>query len=205
LKDAGVAALLVDTGYPPDAMPLGEMRQLLGCEVHEVVRIEACAERLLEQRLSWTAFVEAFRRTLHGAAPRCVAFKTIVAYRSGLDVRRWTEDECVAADSGALAAVARGGRPRLIEKPVLDRLVEMTLDIAAQTGRPLQIHTGFGDPDIDLVRANPVLLRTVLEDPRWPQTRLVLLHMAYPYTREAAFMTAVWPQVHLDLSLALPF
>ncbi len=29
--------------------------------------------------------------------------------------------------------------------------------------------------------------------------------MAYPYTREAAFMTAVWPQVHLDLSLALPF
>jgi predicted TIM-barrel fold metal-dependent hydrolase len=33
----------------------------------------------------------------------------------------------------------------------------------------------------------------------------VLLHMAYPYTREAAFATAVWPQVHLDLSLALPF
>jgi predicted TIM-barrel fold metal-dependent hydrolase len=29
--------------------------------------------------------------------------------------------------------------------------------------------------------------------------------MAYPYVREAAFMTAVWPQVHLDLSLALPF
>src|SRR5262249_11684856 len=148
---------------------------------------------------------EAFRRTLHGAAPRCVAFKTIVAYRSGLDVRRWTEDECVASYSRALAAVPRGGRPRLIEKPVLDRLVEMTLDIAALTGRPLQIHTGFGDPDIDLVRANPVLLRTVLEDPRWLQTRLVLLHMAYPYTREAAFMTAVWPQVHLDLSLALPF
>jgi predicted TIM-barrel fold metal-dependent hydrolase len=32
----------------------------------------------------------------------------------------------------------------------------------------------------------------------------VLLHLAYPYFREAAFMTAVWPQVHLDLSLAIP-
>src|SRR5262249_51969627 len=130
LKEAGVAALLVDTGYPPDAMPLGEMRQLLSCEIHEGVRIEACAERLLEQRLSWEAFVEAFRRTLHDAAPRCVAFKTIIAYRSGLDVRRWTEDECVASYARALVEVPHGGRPRLTEKPVLDRLVEMTLEIA---------------------------------------------------------------------------
>ncbi len=45
----------------------------------------------------------------------------------------------------------------------------------------------------------------MLEDRRWTTAQLVLLHMAYPYTREAAFMTAVWPQVHLDLSLALPF
>ena len=29
--------------------------------------------------------------------------------------------------------------------------------------------------------------------------------MAYPYAREAAFMTAVWPQVYLDVSLALNF
>jgi predicted TIM-barrel fold metal-dependent hydrolase len=28
--------------------------------------------------------------------------------------------------------------------------------------------------------------------------------MAYPYFREATFLAAVWPQVHLDLSLALP-
>ena len=81
----------------------------------------------------------------------------------------------------------------------------MTLEVASETGRPLQIHSGFGDPDIDLIRANPLLLRPLLEDPRWARARLVLLHMAYPYAREAAFMTAVWPQVHLDLSLALPF
>ena len=29
--------------------------------------------------------------------------------------------------------------------------------------------------------------------------------MSYPYAREAAFMAAVWPQVYVDLSLALPF
>jgi len=81
----------------------------------------------------------------------------------------------------------------------------VTLEVARETGRPLQVHAGFGDPDIDLLRADPLLLRPILEDPRWAEIRVVLLHMAYPYAREAAFMAAVWPQVHLDLSLALPF
>jgi len=205
LADASVATLLVDTGYPPDAMPLSEMRELLGCKVHEVVRIETCAERLLARRLPYGEFVDAFRRTLSEAAPGCVAFKYIIAYRSGLDVRAWTAGECAASYARALAAVPAGGGARLTEKPLLDRLFEVTLEVASQTGRPLQLHTGFGDPDIDLIRANPLLLRPVLEDPRWADARLVLLHMAYPYVREAAFMTAVWPQVHLDLSLALPF
>jgi len=205
LTDAGVATLLVDTGYPPDAMPLAEMRAALGCTIHEVVRIETCAERLLSRRLPYEEFVDAFRRTLSEAAPGCVAFKSIIAYRSGLDIRAWSEDECEASYRRAIAAIPAGGRPRLTEKPLLDRLVLVTLEVASETGRPLQIHSGFGDPDIDLIRANPLLLRPLLEDPRWARARLVLLHMAYPYAREAAFMTAVWPQVHLDLSLALPF
>jgi predicted TIM-barrel fold metal-dependent hydrolase len=203
--EAGIAALLVDTGYPAEAMPLADMRRRLGCAIHEVVRIETCAERLLVQRLSYEAFVGAFRQALLDAAPGCVAFKTIVAYRSGLDVGAWSAEDCRASYARAMAAIPPHGRPRLADKPLLDRLVETTLEVARETGRPLQIHTGFGDPDIDLLRANPLLLRPILEDPRWASIRIVLLHMAYPYVREAAFMTAVWPQVHLDLSLALPF
>jgi hypothetical protein len=205
LTKADVAALLVDTGYPPDAMPLGEMRRRLDCAVHEVVRIETCAERLLPRRLPYDDFVAEFRRALLDAAPGCVGFKTIVAYRSGLDVRAWSADECAESYARALGAMAPDGRVRLAEKPLLDRLVEVTLEIARETERPLQVHTGFGDPDIDLLRANPLLLRPILEDRRWTGTRIVLLHMAYPYAREAAFMAAVWPQVYVDLSLALPF
>jgi hypothetical protein len=203
---AGLAALVVDTGYPADGgLALDAMRRLLGCAVHEVFRIETCAEGLLGEGRSYHEFIGAFRRALLEAAPRCVGFKTIVAYRSGLAVRPWSDDECRASYARAVAAIPPGGRPRLDEKPLLDRLVETTLEVARDTGRPLQIHAGFGDPDLDLLGANPLHLRPILEDPRWASLRLVLLHMGYPYTREAAFMTAVWPQVHLDLSLALPF
>lgn len=203
--EAGIDALLVDTGYPPTAMPLGEMRQRLGCAVHEVFRVETCAERLLAERLTCDDFLGAFRRALLAASGECVAFKTIVAYRSGLAIRAWSDDECRDSYARAVAAIPPGGAPRLVDKPLLDRLVEITLEVAREAGRPLQIHAGFGDPDIDLLGANPLHLRPILEDERWAANRLMLLHMAYPYTREAAFMTAVWPQVHLDLSLAIPF
>jgi uncharacterized protein len=202
---SGLTALLVDTGYPPDAMPLDEMRRLAPCAVHEIFRVETCAERLFREVRSWKEFQEGFRIELQRAAPRAVAFKSIIAYRSGLAVRRWTESEAADAYRQALDRVQRGGPARLTDKPLLDALFEATVEVCVETGRPLQVHAGFGDPDIDLLQANPLLLRPILEDPRRSGLKLVVLHMAYPYVREAAFMTAVWPQVYLDLSLALPF
>jgi predicted TIM-barrel fold metal-dependent hydrolase len=204
LREARIESLLVDTGYPPTAMPIDAMRGLLPCAVHEVLRIERCAERLLARAAPYEAFLRAFEEELVAGAARGVAFKTIVAYRAGLAVTSWPPSAVRAAYASAVAR-AGGGAVRLTEKPLLDTLVLTTLDVARRTGRPVQVHSGFGDPDIDLPLANPALLRPVLEGPAGEGVAIVLLHMAYPYHREAAFMTAVWPQVHLDLSLALPF
>jgi hypothetical protein len=205
LVDRRVAALLVDTGYPPEAMPLATMRQRVPCAIHEVVRAETCAQALLARGLPYGEFLEAFRGELRAAAERCVGLKSIIAYRSGLAIRAWREAEVAAVYREVVGRVQAGGSPRLTEKPLLDALFGVTLDVAMETGRPLQVHSGFGDPDIDLLRANPLLLKPILEDPRRADLRLVLLHLAYPYAREAAFMAAVWPQVYVDLSLVVAF
>jgi uncharacterized protein len=205
LVEQRVAALCVDTGYPPEAMPLAEMRGLLPCAVHEVFRIETCAERLLDRGLRWAEFRDAFEQELLRAAERGVALKTVIAYRSGLAVRPWDAGDVLRAYQQALARRQAGAPARLVEPPLLDTLVLEALAVARATGRPLQVHTGFGDPDVDLPRANPLLLRPILEEPRWADVRIVLLHLAYPYVREAAFMAAVWPQVYVDLSLAPAF
>jgi uncharacterized protein len=205
LREARVEVLLVDTGYPPAAMSLPNMRALLPCAVHEVFRIETCAEALLVAASRVGDFLGAFREELLRAAQHCVAFKTIVAYRSGLAIRAWPAEEVGAAYGRAAHAAREGGTVRLTDQPLLDALLEIALDVARDTGRPLQIHAGFGDPDIDLLRANPLLLRPLLENPRWTGVGLVVLHQAYPYVREASFLAAVWPQVYVDLSLALPF
>lgn len=199
-----MAALLVDSGYPPGAMPIHEMRRLLPFRVHEVFRIETRAEALLPKSLPYRDFHDAFVRELKAAAGRCVALKTIIAYRSGLAVREWKEGEVSQAYRSELSRVRPGRAPRLTEKPLLDTLLLSALEVAREANRPFQFHTGLGDPDIDLPQANPLLLRPLLEESAWARVRIVLLHMAYPYFREAAFMASAWPQVFLDLSLILP-
>jgi hypothetical protein len=203
LAEQRITALLVDTGFPTaGAMALAEMRRRVACAVHEVFRIETCAQGLLARGLAWEDYRVAFRDELTAAAARCVGLKSIIAYRSGLAIRDWPEREVAAVYRDVVTRVRAGGSPRLTEKPLLDTLFAVAVDVAREHGRPLQVHTGFGDPDIDLVQANPLLLRPLLEDTRRGDLRLVLLHQAYPYVREAAFMAAVWPQVHVDLSLA---
>ncbi len=203
--DARVETLLIDTGYPPTAMSLADMRQHVQCAIHEIVRIESVAQGLLGRALPYPEFAESFRAALRAAADRAVSFKSVIAYRSGLAVRPWPDADVRAAYREVVDRVQAGGSPRLAEKPLLDALFLIALAVALETERPMQIHAGWGDPDVDLPQANPVLLRPIAEDPRWAGARLVVLHQAYPYVREAAFMAAVWPQVYLDLSLALPY
>ncbi len=205
LAESRVSRLLVDTGYPPEAMALDTMRATLACGIHEVFRIERCAEALLARKLRFDRFLEAYRAELTAAAGRAVALKSIIAYRSGLAIRSWPVEQTAAAYRDTLEREVAAGSARLVEKPLLDTLLEVALEVCRATDRPLQLHAGFGDPDIDLLQSNPLLLRPVLEDPRWAGVRLVVLHLAYPYFREAAFMAAVWPQVFVDLSLAIPY
>jgi predicted TIM-barrel fold metal-dependent hydrolase len=44
----------------------------------------------------------------------------------------------------------------------------------------------------------------LIEDRRWRGVPLVLLHAAYPFTREAGYLAAMYPQVYLDLGEAIP-
>jgi predicted TIM-barrel fold metal-dependent hydrolase len=93
---------------------------------------------------------------------------------------------------------------RLTSKPLLDYLLGVAADWCATHGLPLHLHTGFGDRDVDLRLANPLHLRPLLESGRLGGSPLVLLHASYPYTREAAYLASVYPNLYVDLSLVSP-
>ncbi|KAK6244644.1 hypothetical protein QUC31_011053 [Theobroma cacao] len=135
-------------------------------------------------------------------ANEIVGLKSIAAYRSGLEINPHVTRE--DAEIG-LSEVLQSGKPvRVTNKSFIDHILTCSLEVALQFDLPLQIHTGFGDKDLDLRLSNPLHLRTLLEDTRFSGCRIVLLHASYPFSKEASYLASVYSQVYLDFGLAIP-
>jgi predicted TIM-barrel fold metal-dependent hydrolase len=206
LDDAGVAALLVDTGYGgAGALAPADLERAAARPVREVVRIESLAEELLAAggppTDSLNGLVDAFEERLVAAIEGgAVALKSVLAYRAGLRM----EPLGVGELRGAFERLDLAAQARRFDDPVLGPLLaRRAAEIAALWSVPLQFHTGFGDEDIRLPGADPTLLRPLLHDPRTEACQIVLLH-CYPFVGGAAAMAGTYPQVYLDLSLAIP-
>ncbi len=195
---AGIEAVFLDDGFAPDELePVAWHERFFPAA--RILRLEAHAEELLRRAPGLGSLADAFRESIDPPPRQVVAFKSIAAYRTGLDVRLPARED---AEAGFRAYKAGG--PRLAQKALLDYLLGLALEVAARRGIPVQFHTGFGDPDLDLRLANPLHLRAILEDARLGRVPVVLLHAAYPFTREAGYLAATYPRVYLDIGLAFP-
>jgi predicted TIM-barrel fold metal-dependent hydrolase len=198
LRAAGLRTLLVDTGLSgEDLLDPAGLARLSGAETREVVRLESVAEELAAREVGAAEFGDAFSGALRERTDTAVAVKSIIAYRHGLDFdpRPPSAAEVTRAAGGWLAD---GGRR--LEDPVLLRHL---LWEGLATGLPLQLHTGFGDPDEDLRRSDPALLTGFLRACADAGSPVLLLH-CYPYHRHAAYLANVMPHVHFDIGLAIP-
>jgi hypothetical protein len=204
LDEARVATVLLDDGYPrTGALSVAEFAAAGGAGTWRVLRIERLLEDLIPTCDSVGALQETLTAALESAGPNVVALKSIVAYRSGLAIQ--APDVHIVEQALAEVRAAWQGTPgRLAAKPLLDHFVLAAAQWAARRDLPLQLHTGFGDRDLDLRLANPLHLRPVLEGGPLSHGPVVLLHAAYPYVREAAYLASVYPNVHVDVSLAAP-
>ncbi|MCS7060213.1 MAG: amidohydrolase family protein [Anaerolineae bacterium] len=205
LFDAGgFAALLLDDGFMPDRiMPAAWHNRF--APTYRFIRIEHLAAQLIAEHATWSLFCEAFRAALEERGPDVIGFKSIVAYRTGLDIHPLDEPGAERAFITLRAQAERGKSVRVAHKPLNDWLVWTMLEIAARDRLPVQFHTGFGDPDLDLRTANPLHMRSIFENAALRNTPIVLLHACYPFTREGGYLAAVYPNAYLDLGLALPY
>lgn len=194
-------AILLDDGFMPgQILPLDWHSQFVS--VRRVLRIESLAEDLLGESTQFEHFLDRYRAALDPPPTNVVGLKSIASYRTGLDVRSPSHKPIEAWQEWKRTA---GERPRLTNKELLDYLLHQALEVAVKHTLPVQFHTGFGDPDLDLQLANPLHLRALFEDRRFRNVPIVLLHASYPYTREAGYLASVYPQVYLDMGLAIPY
>jgi predicted TIM-barrel fold metal-dependent hydrolase len=203
LAAANVDRYLIETGYQGDAtLGLEQMAVAGGRPVHEVVRLEAVAEEVAREGVDAAGYAAVVRERLARHATTSVGFKSIIAYRHGFDIdpSRPSDAEVERAADGWLREVARTGAARVAD-PVLLRFL---LWEAVELGRPLQLHVGYGDADLDLHRSNPLLLTPWLRQLSDRGVDVLLLH-CYPFHREAGYLAQVFPHVYFDVGLALNY
>ena len=199
LEACRFAAMLVDDGLPmPGAIPLGRQADLAAAPVRRVLRIETTAEEAASGWPAFDAVRERFRAAVTDAVDAGAAgFKTIAAYRCGLDL----PDPDMGEAGEAYERWRAAGVTRLVEPALVSFFVDEALEVS-RGELPLQVHTGLGDTDLVMQRADPWLLRPWFE--RRADVPFVLLH-CHPFIRQASYLASVYPHVFFDLSLTMTF
>jgi predicted TIM-barrel fold metal-dependent hydrolase len=206
--DANISTLLVDDGYSELAvehtlphLKIEDFMKYVPVNVARVTRIEPLLQESLDTSHKFSDFFSSLTEQLDEAVTRkgAVAFKSLIAYRSGLDVGNPTESQ--AREDFDRYKQARDTRLKALRDFVLRRVLKKCLDLDI----PLQLHTGIGDVDILLDKCNPMHLFPLLKDRELRHAKVVLVHCGYPYVMDAAYLTNVLPNVYLDLSVVVPY
>jgi predicted TIM-barrel fold metal-dependent hydrolase len=209
-----VAHFLVDTGYRQEPMlGLAAMAEAAGGRVDEIVRLESVAEQVVTAGDGSAAgFAVRFAEALSQRTATARGVKSIIGYRTGLDfdpappaaaevtsaAGRWLRQlEAGQLEAGQVEKLP----PARVTDPVLLRHL---LWAGVDRGLPVQLHTGFGDPDLDLRRCDPLLLRGFCQLTAGRAVPLLLLH-CYPYHRQAGYLAHAYPHVYLDVGLAINY
>jgi predicted TIM-barrel fold metal-dependent hydrolase len=202
LPSARTAHWIVDTGFSSAAICTpGKLAEAARSSSSEIVRLELLAEAVARECGSASDFVEAFRGAVRGAAAQAVGFKSIAAYRVGLDID-WsvptTADVTVAVSEWLRAS--EGSELRLADPVIIAFLVHT----AAELRLPIQLHIGYGDRDLDLHRSDPMLLLPLLRHPGMRETPIMLLH-CWPFHRQAGYLAQAFDNVYFDVGLAVNY
>jgi len=203
MAEQNVVAVIADEGFPQPTVPRDDFERSLGVPVHRVARIEPMIVDLQAEELGWSEFEAGFEARLEEAAndAHTVGFKSIIAYRTGLDVGAPTAAEAGQAYDLWRAADWPGDRGP--GKVVRDYCLRATLRAAKRLDLVMHLHCGGGDPDIVLAHVRPQDVFGLLHDHM--DQPIILIHGGYPWMAEAAYVASILPFVYLDLSEFLPW
>ena len=203
LRRAGIERLITD----PYTDPLLDAQSTLGENYHSVMRINCfvCgwhpesqdhngnnAQTLL-RRLglapsTFEEYLAALEKLMDGMAQRHqVALKNALAYDR--DVAFDEPDEALARKAWGKATPTPSER-----KAFSDLVVDRLCRLAGERDLPIQMHLGTA-----IIRgSHPLKAAGLIE--RHPKTRFLLMHLAYPWSRDLLGMAFVYRNIWLDLT-----
>jgi len=203
LTSAGISDLGVDTGYRGNEIFTEKgMAEISGRAAHKITRLETVAEIVLLEGTSPPSFIADYRAKLAIEAQGAIGLKSIIAYRYGLDFdpSRPSEAEVLKATTVLLTEFEKSGSVRVADPVLLRHFLYEGMDL----NLPIQFHVGYGDPDLQLHRCDPLLMTEFIKIAEDRDIPLLLLH-CYPFHRNAGYLAQMFRNVYMDVGLAINY
>jgi len=198
-EDAGIVASVMDSGLPLNdpILELTPGRKL------RLLQMDPLVKKLLASCSSYAQLLHGLQDSVERSIRRdgFVGIKSHPGELIGLGAAPVEADEAArifpAAQSGDGNAFAK----------VYMAVWLATMLQCQELNIPLHIHTGFtgGLWDGPVANTDPFLLVPILRQPRFLQTRLVLLHAGHPWIQHAGAMAHTFPHVWVDIGWTTPW
>ncbi|KAK3685896.1 hypothetical protein B0T22DRAFT_381151 [Podospora appendiculata] len=222
---AGIETILVDDGLddPEDAQDYSWHDDYTRSKCKRIMRIEKVAADLIKKigKAVGTAtqtdvlddafdeWIQEFDAHIKAAIddPEVAAFKSVVCYRTGLDLQKDVDEDAAREAFGEIMSnFCLMDFKRLQEKSlnglVVHRTAMLVRDSGSRQKKPIQFHTGLGDNDITLSTSSPSHLQEFIR--AYPTVPIVLLHAGYPFTQETGYLASVYENVYADIGEVFP-
>lgn len=208
--DVGIESLLVDYGFPVMGSRLAQEeldwfhKTSSSIPTRRIHRVEATYHRLFEEKVGFEELEETYIRELRDEVENqgTIAFKTVIAYHTGLKINKVSKAQAAKSYSKFLEAPDHIAA----EKDVRDYLVLLAFELCMEYDLPIQMHSGAGDaPLLDVKLSSPLLMHDIVSDPHYQSVKIIFIHTAYPFVEEAGYLVNQYHNIHLDLSSMIPF
>jgi len=214
----GIDVLLIDDGLDgrEDTFDYRWHDRLATQKSKRIVRIEKvvegiikkCLKRLVPTDELFGIVLQEFEQSIEDAIddPEVVGFKSVICYRTGLDVPPRMDQSLVEKEFGNYFADFESGDFKRLDNTIMNPfIVHRTAEIIQRSSgvkKPLQFHTGLGDNDITLTLSSPSHLQEFIRN--YPTVPIVLLHASYPWTKEAGYLASVYANAYVDIGEVFP-
>ncbi len=197
--DARIVGTVLDTGLAVND-PLLEL--IPGTRLR-LFQMDPALKALLPQADSYGALLKQYQDRLERAIREngFIGVKTHLAERVGFHARPVSSSQAEKAFAAAQAGDSDA------EKTIYVALFTATLLQCQDLEVPVHVHTGFtgGLWRGPISNADPFQLAPFLEENRFLQTRLILLHAGYPWTKQAGQLAHTFPHVWVDMGQMTPW
>lgn len=197
--DAGIVGTVLDTGLPVndpllDLIPERRLR---------LFQMDPAIQQLQSRVDSYSELLRRYQERLNHAVreDKFIGVKVHLAEQVGFHARPVASDE-----AESVFAAAQAGDSDAV-KTIYVAIFTETMLQCQDLKIPVHVHTGFtgGLWKGPISNADPFQLAPFLEENRFLQTRLILLHAGYPWTKQAGQLAHTFPHVWVDMGQMTPW